>query len=271
MEKLETLYNRLISEDLEKRDYSRPYAEVGIRIENIMPPHFEAYVKVMNPWYLNVDAPEKYFMPKPYDELWPDIFDEYLVKLHSKEDKTDYQAAIKEIVEKNKPYEEEEKAYRASIDPFLPINWKEITWKEVCTIYESHYHNELSLIGFDYKYKGFIYGLREPQEHMTPTRQSLAIVEVLKKHTKTEVLFWDSKGFQAAFIDDFAKTEAANSLWGYITTRKCEWMYYTTHEYFFAVIGGSYALIDDLLNSDLEVLECNLLTRIDYHSDTINR
>ena len=36
-------------------------------------------------------------------------------------------------------------------------------------------------------------------------------------------------------------------------------------------IGGSYKLIDDLLNTDLEALECDLLTRIDYHSDTINR
>ena len=111
-----------------------------------------------------------------------------------------------------------------------------------------------------------------PKETVLPTKQSLLILNILQKHTKTEVLFNSfSEGLQSMPIDDLSLKDIcpAEGLWGTITTHKREWMIYTSHESVYAVIGGSYKLIDDLLSSDLEVMECNFLTRIDGYSDSI--
>ncbi len=44
------------------------------------------------------------------------------------------------------------------------------------------------------------------------------------------------------------------------------------HESYCITVGGTYDLIDDLLQSkELEVFECTCLSKIDHHSDKINR
>ena len=216
MENLEDLYIRLTTEGLEKRDYSRTFQDEGMRIETVMPSCFEGYAKIMIPWSINVDAPDKYF---------------------------------KEIK-----------------------NWRPVTWKEVCKIYEAHYHNEISPFSFDYKFKGVRYGLLYHEYSSMPVDLITPLFEILKKHTKSNLLIWNSqRKVEEISIDKFLLANENSNLFSTHVTKKGEWMTYVGHESYCITIGGKYDLIDDLLKSkELEVLECTPLTRIDWHSDKIN-
>jgi hypothetical protein len=268
-ENLEDLYHHLTTDRLVKRDYSRPFEEEGIRIETVIPPCFEGYAKIMIPWSMNVDAPNKYFKEIPMDVLYPDELDDLLFELHTK-NKSEYDAKVKEIQTKLEPYNTEKQAFDDSIDIKKVKNWRPVSWKEVCEIYEAQYHIEISPLSFDIKFKGRRYGLLYYE--YSPMRVDLhtPLFEILKKHTKSNLLIWNNnRQFEEISINDFKSLETSN--WINYIPKKREWMTYIGNEGYCVTVGGTYSLIDDLLNcKDLEVLECTPLSRVDWHSDKIN-
>ncbi len=194
MENLEDLYIRLTTEGLEKRDFKRPFEEEGIRIETVIPPCFEGYAKIMIPWSMNIDAPNKYFKEISYDEIYTDEIHDLLFELYSKS-KEEYNMKVKEIETKYQPYYEEKQAYEDSIDYKKVKNWRTVTWKEVCEIYEAQYHNEISPYSFDLKFKGKRYGLLYYEYSPMPIDLFTPIFEILKKHTKSNLLTRNEKGY----------------------------------------------------------------------------
>jgi hypothetical protein len=268
-ESLDTLYHRLTTEGLLKRDYKRPFEEEGIRIEHIIPSCFEGYVKIMYPWSLNMDAPNLFFKEKPDTELYQcsedDLFNMWIGLENNKND-----ALSKTISINVENYEAEKKAYNNSKDSDKVKNWLPITWKEVCNIYKAHYHNELSANSFDYNYKGFRYGLCYYEYSPMPFDINTPLLSTLSKHTRSNVLTYFKREIIETPISQILLQE--NPSLNCLTTKKREWMTYIGHECPFIVVGGSYALIDDIIKNDaLEVLECTPLTRIDGYSDNINR
>jgi hypothetical protein len=268
-ENLEDLYHHLTTDGLVKRDYSRPFEEEGIRIETVIPPCFEGYAKIMIPWSMNVDAPDKYFKEIPIDELYSDELTYEILFLEAT-DKSKYEERKREIEKILEPYYLEKQAFEDSINIKTEKNWRPVRWKEVCEIYEAHYHNDISPYSFDVNYKGRRYGLFYYE--YSPMRVDLhtPLFEILKKHTKSNLLIWNNnRQVEEISINDYKPLKISN--WLNYIPKKREWMTYIGNEGYCVTVGGTYSLIDDLLNcKDLEVLECTPLSRVDWHSDKIN-
>lgn len=270
-QKLEDLYQHLKTDGLVKRDYTQPFEEEGMRIETVIPPCFEGYAKIMFPWSINVDAPNKYFKEIPENESYLDDFVDLLFELYHT-NKADYELKVKEIETKLEPYNLEKKAFKDSIDPDKVKNWRPVRWKEVCEIYEAHYHNDISPYSFDLKFKGRRYGLLSHEYSSMPFDIETPLFEMLKKHTCSNLLTWNkvSRIVEEVSIHDYITDK--NNHWINPVPKKREWIAWVGNESFCVAIGGSYALIDDLLTCpDLEVLECTQLSRVDWHSDKINK
>jgi hypothetical protein len=268
-ENLEDLYHHLTTEGLVKRDYSRSFEKEGMRIETVIPTCFEGYAKIMIPWSMNIDAPNKYFKEIPIDELYPDELYDLLFELHYK-NKADYDAKIKEIQTRLEPYNREKQAFEDSINIKKVKNWRPVTWKEVCEIYEAHYHNDISPFSFDTKFKGVRYGLRYYESSPMQIDIITPLFEILKKHTKSNLLIWnENRKVEEVSIHQYSPPK--NELWINYIPKKREWITRIGHDGYCVTVGGTYDLIDDLLNcKDLEVFECTPLSRVDWHSDKIN-
>jgi hypothetical protein len=269
-ENLKDLFLRLTTDGLEKRDYSRPFEEEGIRIETVIPSCFEGYAKIMIPWSMNVDAPDRFFKMKSEDEL---CSDETWDLLHAiaQNSYPKYKAMLAEIEAKNAPYYLEKQAFEDSIDSNKVKKWRPVTWKEVCEIYEAHYHNDISPLSFDYRYKGNRYGLLYYE--YSPMRSDIMtpLFNILKKHTKSNLLVQQRDGkIEEISIHEY--TYNKYSLRMDCLPKKREWISNIGHDSYCITIGGTYKLIDDLLVcKDLEVFECTPLSRVDWHSDKINQ
>jgi hypothetical protein len=264
--KLEELYHHFTTEGLVKRDYSLPFEDEGIRIEHRMSSCFEGYAKIMFPWGMNTDAPNKFFKEIEVE----DNYDYLFALFHS--NKSKYDSFVSEINAKLEPYNIEKQAFRDSIDFQKVINWRTVRWKEVCEIYEAYYHNEISPFSFDYKFKGQKYGLCNFEQFPLSIDFDKPLLEILAKHTQSKLLIWNNnRTIEELSIQEFIAQNSKTTSMSLIT-KKREWMTYIEHESYCLTLGGSFDLIDDLLKCEqLEVFECTPLTRIDWHSDRINR
>ncbi len=57
---------------------------------------------------------------------------------------------------------------------------------------------------------------------------------------------------------------------GYLFSADKSWLVFTHTDLDFTILGGPKKLIDNLISSDLEVLECTANTRVDSKSDELN-
>jgi hypothetical protein len=163
-------------------------------------------------------------------------------------------------------------------------NTRKLTWKELAQRYELIFHNNINPTSYWNKLKqiGYPLNLYSPLPYLDEM-ESKGLISVLKKFTPSlefcSLQFeFINEAYKFDFKDDFLDNILRNGddkklKSGYLLCKEGNWIVWSdVHEDLqLTLVAGSRDLIESLkTESNLEIQECTLDTRVDYYSDYLN-
>lgn len=243
----------------------------GCTIGQCIPPTFESYCKIFHPFEVTPDEPE-ILEKKDYRQkviLNFSISPDREIKLTE----TEYDGTETDIYVRQ---QERLKDYNSK-------TWKFVTWKSIAEKYDLLFHNEISRQTFVDKFEkiGWQKNLNFPSEGYLPRRHLVKLLELLNELSSSNEVYiyqvmphtiWkDNKDCDLVKCEFNEVLEYFNEDFkGYLYSADKSWMVYTDTDLTFTIVGGQKNLIDVLVSSELEALECLQTTRVDNYSDKIN-
>lgn len=245
---------------------------LGCTIGQCIPPNFESYCKIYHPFEVTPDEPDILEPNKEYGQkVNLSISNSPDAGLQITEVKSD--GTVIDIFARQ---QERLKEYKSK-------SWDFVTWKSVAERYGLIFHNEISPQTFVDRFQkiGWQKNLNFPSEGYLPRQLLVKLLKLLKEYSSQDQAYiyqmppnniWkDNKDCDLVkcsfnevleyFDKDFI---------GYLYSEDKSWVIFTDTDLKFTIVGGQKKLIDVLLSSDLEVLECKATTRVDIYSDKIN-
>ncbi|UAY50629.1 hypothetical protein [Ferruginibacter albus] len=232
---------------------TKDFESTGANIGQCIPPIFDTYCKIFHPFELATDESD-------------------ILEIRNKSDQ-------KKILTQNeilKRREEWLKEYNSK-------QWSFVNWETIADKYGLIFHNQINQKTFEKKFQkiGWQKNLIFPNEGHLARQLLVKLLNILKLHTASQEAFiyqiaphtsW--KGNKA---EDLVKCnleevlEYFNSDFiGYLFAADKSWLVFTDTDLTYSIVGGQRKLIDGIIDSDLEAIECTSMTRVDDFSDNIN-
>lgn len=243
----------------------------GCTIGHCIPPHFESYCKIYHPFEVTEDEEDILEPREEYGKasLTFSIDSESgLIITETNKDRK-----IIDLLERHK---ERQREYNSK-------KWNSVTWKTIANKYGLIFHNEINPQTYTDKFQkiGWQKNLNFPNEGNLPQRQFVQLLEVLQEVSSSNEVYIYQVMPHTIWKDnkdcDLVKCEFNEVLEyfdadfkGYLYSDDKSWLVFTDTDLTFTIVGGKKKLIDSLISSDLEVLECETFTRVDNDSDKIN-
>lgn len=244
----------------------------GCTIGHCIPPNFESYCKIYHPFEVTPDEPD-ILEKKDYGQkviLNFSISPDAGVKLTE----TKYDGSETDIYARQ---HERLKDYNSK-------TWNLVTWKSIAEKYDLVFHNEINPQTFVNKFNkiGWQKNLLFPSEGYLPRQLLVKLLNLLKNVSTSDYVYiyqmmphniWkDNKdcGLVKCSFDEVLEYFDTDFK-GYLYSADKSWVIFTDTDLHFTIAGGQKQLIDILLSSDLEVLECKATTRVDNYSNKINK
>lgn len=267
-----------ISEAQWIKELVKPYPggdvkEVGSTVELVIPPCYEGYAKLFHPFEINLEETDTLEPNRTYGRPMT-------IHLTMTKDGGLIATEIKEDGSTVDLYED----YKKRVEKRTQLKLVYTSWRSVAEKYGLHFHQEINQNSFTARFQeiGWPRNLLFPREGYLVRPLLLKLLLLLKQYTVgDEVYIYQlvpNSIMKEGRIDDLIKCrfEEVSEYFprdfiGYMYAADKSWIVYTDTDLYFTLVGGSKALIQTLANSSLEVLPCLPTTRIDNHSDSINK
>lgn len=243
----------------------------GCTIGHCIPPNFESYCKIFHPFEATNDEED---ILEPYKEYGQQVSLNILNDSQGIQiTETRKDGTIIDIFERQ---QERLKEYNSK-------KWNFVAWKSIADKYGLTFHNEINPQTYVDKFQkiGWQRNLNFPSEGYLPRQILIKLLALLNDKSQSDEVYiyqipphniWkDNKDCDLVkcsynevleyFDKDFI---------GYLYSADKSWVVFTDTDLCFTLVGGKKQLIDNLITSDLEVLECAVTTRVDNYSDKIN-
>lgn len=245
---------------------------LGCTIGQCIPPNFESYCKIFHPFEVTPDEPD---ILEPNNE-----YGRQVNLTFSNNSETGFE--IKEIGKDGKEIDILERQ-KQRIKEYNSKRWDFVTWKSIADKYGLIFHNEINPQTFVDKFQkiGWQKNLNFPNEGYLPRQLLIKLLKLLKAVNSSDQVYiyqmvphtiW--KDNKDCDLVNCCLSEVLeyfdNDFIGYLYSVDKSWIIFTDTDLEFTIVGGNKQLIDILLSSDLEVLECKATTRVDNLSDKIN-
>lgn len=225
----------------------------GAIIGSCIPPIFESYCKIFHPFEMTQD--ETIFLE---------------IKKRFKQIKTRTQNdLLQERIE--------------WIEEYNSKQWDFISWKTMADKYGLVFHKQINQNVFIKKIDDVIWGknLLLPNEGHLRRQIFIKLLKILKIQSDSNEVFIYQMVPHSIYkdnrIDDLVKCNYEEVLEyfnadfiGYLYATDKSWIVFTDTDLTFTIVGGQQKLIDNIIASDIEALECTSTTRVDDFSDMIN-
>jgi len=224
----------------------------GVIINNCIPGIFESYCKLFHPFEINITEADILISDQENRQKngEGDLFQQYQKKLKE----------------------------------FKPGDLKVVTWKNIASKFGLIFHDEINTRAFSEKFKkiGWPKNISFPKEGRLPRILLIELLAILKKENAGNVVFiYQSPPNSIMKIDKYHDLVRCtfeevlkyfeDDFIGYLYPEDKSWIVYTGTDLHFTIIGGKKKLIDAIVNSHLEAVECESTTRVDNDSDKLNR
>jgi hypothetical protein len=244
----------------------------GCTIEQCIPAKFETYCKIFHPFEITPDEDDILEPNKEYGQqinltFSNNIEEGFLIKEIGKEGKEI------DIFERQREY----------LKDYNSKKWYDATWKSIAEKYDLTFHNEINPQTYIDKFQeiGWQKNLNFPSEGYLPRKSLETLLKILNKMSSSKRVFiyqmiphniWkDDKDCDLVSCNVNEVLEYfENDFIGYLYSEDKSWIIFTDTDLNFTIVGGQKILIENLIESDLEVLECKSKTRVDNYSDKIN-
>jgi len=245
----------------------------GCPIGHCIPPKFESYCKIYHPFEVTPDEPDILEPDKDYRKPVSITFLRDPEKV-TKITMTKNDGTVIDLFEEHK---ERLKDYHSK-------KWIFTAWKTIADKYGLLFHNEINTETYVNKFQeiGWPKNLAFPGEGQLPRKNLMDHLGVLEKESTAGEVFIYQKIPHSIYkdnrYDDLVRCSYEEVLGyfdkdfaGYLYSADKSWIVFTDTDQHFTIVGGDKRLIRSLATCDLEVLECTKDTRVDEHSDRINR
>lgn len=243
----------------------------GCTIGHCIPPKFESYCKIFHPFEVTEDEEDILEPNKEYGQQ---------VSLNISTDsqglqitETGKDGTITDIFERQ----------QVRLEEYNSKKWNFVAWKSIADKYGLTFHNEINPQTYVDKFQkiGWQRNLNFPSEGYLPRQILIKLLDLLNDKSPSDEVYiyqmpphniWkDNKDCDLVkcsynevleyFDKDFI---------GYLYSADKSWVVFTDTDLCFTLVGGKKQLIDTIITSELEVLECAVTTRVDNYSDKIN-
>jgi hypothetical protein len=244
----------------------------GCTIGQCIPPTYEAYCKIFHPFEITPDEPDVLAPNKEYGQQVTLQFNrDNDNNLSISEIRPD--GSIVNILERQKEQLAEHNSKR----------WNLASWKSIAEKYGLFFHNEISQQKFVEKFQkiGWPKNLSFPSEGYLPRQLLIDLTYILKTAVTTDTVYIYQFPPHTAFkgnkdcelvrcsLDEVLEY-FGNGFVGYLYASDKSWIVFTDTDLSFTIVGGQIQLIEKLINSSLEVLQCLSTTRVDMYADKLN-
>ncbi len=243
----------------------------GCTIGHCIPPKFESYCKIFHPFEVTPDEADVLEPNKDYGQHISLTISKDSQGLQITERKKD--GTTIDIFERQ---QEQRKEYNLK-------KWDFVSWKSIADKYSLTFHNEINPQTYVDKFQriGWQRNLSFPSEGYLPRQILTTLLTLLNNQSSSDEVYiyqmpphniWkDNKDCHLVkcslnevleyFDKDFI---------GYLYSADKSWVVFTDIDLCFTIVGGQKQLINTLISSEFEVLECKATTRVDNYSDKIN-
>lgn len=244
----------------------------GCTIGQCIPPIFECYCKIFHPFEVTPDEPDILEPKKQLGQMG-----NLTIKTHPD---SGLQVTITfedgNVIDIPKQHEERQREYKSK-------TWHFATWRSIAEKYDLVFHNEVNGKTFADKFQtiGWPRNLKFPSEGYLPRELLVNLLKKLENISNSDQVYIYQMLPNSIFKDnkdcDLVKCTFNEVLEyfdtnfiGYLYPEDKSWVVFTDTDLCFSIVGGPKRLVDLLLSSDLEILECNATTRVDNFSDKMN-
>lgn len=244
----------------------------GTTVENLVPPMYESYGKILHPFELNAEEPDT-LEPHPNYGKQVSIAITHTPDggISITEQKPD--GTVVDLGEEARQREE-----GRQLQTLVHTSWQSLAQK-----YGLTYHAEINTASYAalFQQTGWPRNLLFPSEGFLPRTLLTHLLSLLRQHTPHDEVYiyqWPPHSiFKEGRAADLVRCSFAEVLeyfdggfTGYLYAGDRSWLVHTNTDFHFTLVGGSKDLLEALKSSDLEVLECSAATRVDDYSDRIN-
>lgn len=244
----------------------------GCTIGQCIPPNLESYCKIFHPFETTPDEAEILEPNKEYGQQVNLTFS----------NNTETGFLIKEVGKNGKEIDILERQ-KERLEEYNSKRWDFVTWKSIADKYGLIFHNEINPQTYVDKFQkiGWQKNLNLPSEGYLPRQLLIKLLKLLKEASSSDQVYIyqnvphnilkDNKDcdlIKCSFNEVLEYFD--NDFIGYLYSVDKSWIVFTDTDLNFTIVGGQKKLIDVLVSSDLEVLECLETTRVDNFSDKIN-
>jgi len=232
---------------------TKDFEWIGCNIGQCIPPIFDSYCKIFHPF-----------------ELTPDEEDTLEVRNKSaKKQSLTFDDILKEREKWLKEYNSKQ--------------WQFVNWKTIADNYGLVYHNQINQKTFINKFEkvGWQKNLIFPNEGHLSRQLLVKLLNILKPQKDFDELIiyqaaphtiWKDNKPEHVVRCNFEEVLGYfnSDFIGYLFAADKSWIVFTDTDLTFTIVGGQKKIIDSILISDIEAIECNATTRVDDFSDKIN-
>ena len=161
------------------------------------------------------------------------------------------------------------------------VKKKKVKWEDLAHQYELHFHENISTESFRKKFNslGYPINLYFPDSALDKA-QCVQLVHVLNNFCKTKMVLIRSLSDRHELVNKICPIEKMMTnneqdalKGGYIVDEHQEWIIYADYhrDLEMTILGGSKLLIEKLKEeTDLEIVPCSPISRVDTYSDRFN-
>ena len=158
-----------------------------------------------------------------------------------------------------------------------------IKWKKIADEHDLVFHNQLSLKTYKTRLEKKLKdeGIEFPKDGSFNASLFDQLLSILKAKRPFENLYiyqklphsiWKNKERDILYLSSWIETmEYFNEgFTGYVFPEDKSWIVFADINFPFALVGGGKEIIEAIVSSELEAIECSENTRVDEYSDEIN-